>query len=361
MGLRMKVRNNPPFDKCLSSAKTPIFWNGTGWIAGTARFFCPIFLVLFVNFVTAAGQERTPQPVATPISPLQLIHFGDVIDVDVVGSLEFDWRGGLTPEGYLDGFERLERPVFAMCKTEQEVAELIRQQFSRILRSPEVVVRTIDRTGRAHAYVTGAVRTPQRFQLKRPVDLIELIVLSGGVTDASNGEITIFRPPQVNCQPLNPSDPTIKISVGRTPERRTIKISDLITGQPDANVRIVSGDIVNVTENTPVFVMGDVLSPRRLNLTPELTLTRAIAAAGGAARPYRGQKVRIHRRGSASGPIELDLRKIETAEPADYPLEPYDVIEVDQKGVEPRKLAGIPADDAGRGKAMSRLPLRIVD
>ena len=53
----------------------------------------------------------------------ELVHYGDIIDVDVVGSFEFDWRGRLTPEGFLDGYDRIEDPVFALCTPESAVAE----------------------------------------------------------------------------------------------------------------------------------------------------------------------------------------------------------------------------------------------
>ncbi|MDM7924023.1 MAG: hypothetical protein QUS14_17160 [Pyrinomonadaceae bacterium] len=38
----------------------------------------------------------------------ELIHYGDLIDIDVVGSFEYDWRGTLTQEGFIDGNERLQ-------------------------------------------------------------------------------------------------------------------------------------------------------------------------------------------------------------------------------------------------------------
>ena len=46
-----------------------------------------------------------PTPVSIPESEVNLIHSGDLIDVDVVGSIEYDWRGRLNPEGFLDGIE----------------------------------------------------------------------------------------------------------------------------------------------------------------------------------------------------------------------------------------------------------------
>jgi len=36
------------------------------------------------------------------LKDIDRVHQGDIIDVDVVGSFEFDWRGGLNPEGFIE-------------------------------------------------------------------------------------------------------------------------------------------------------------------------------------------------------------------------------------------------------------------
>ena len=307
----------------------------------------------------AAGSAQTAVADQSQKDP-ELIHYGDIIDIDVVGSLEYDWRGGLTPEGFLDGPERLETQIFALCRTEDEVASSVRDGYRTVLREPNVVVRIVDRSNRALAYAAGAVRTPQRFQLRRPVSLAEIIVLSGGITDSSNGEITIFRPPTVNCRGTGTEMPSFENAATRVPKRFSVKISDLLSGKGEANIPILTGDIVTIAEAAPVFVTGDVRSPRRMNLTPDLTLSRAIMAAGGAGRSFKGQKARIFRRG-APGVLEFDMRKNSEGGPDDPKLEPYDVIEITQKGVEPRRVAPV-ADISDRSSnPLSRLPLRIVD
>lgn len=286
------------------------------------------------------------------------IHFGDLIDIDVVGSLEFDWRGRLSPEGFLDGPERLASPVFALCRTESEVAAAVREGYSKVLRSPNVVVRIIDRSNRALAYIDGAVRTPQRLQLRRRLSLPELIVLSGGITDASSGEIVIFRPPNVNCREA--AETSFENASTQAPRRLSVKIPDLLSGKTGADFQVLPGDIVTVVEAGPVFVSGDVRTPRRLNITPEMTLSRAVAAAGGAVKPFNGQTVRVYRRG-VTEPITFDLSKIASGSQPDPKLEPFDVVEVEQKGVDPKRLA-LPESAADRrSEGLSKLPLRIVD
>src|SRR5688572_12535390 len=116
--------------------------------------------IMVLSAHTAQGQEKTV-PEAGTFG--EQIHYGDLVEVDVVGSLDFDWRGGLTPEGFLDGLERAESPVYALCRSEGEVATAVAERYRRILRDPNVVVRILDRSNRALAYISGAVKTPQRF------------------------------------------------------------------------------------------------------------------------------------------------------------------------------------------------------
>jgi protein involved in polysaccharide export with SLBB domain len=128
-----------------------------------------------------------------------LVHFGDLLEVDVVGSYDYDWRGSLTPEGYLDGFDTIENQIYALCQTEGDLSAAVEKELAKTLRDPKVEVRILDRSNRAVAYLSGAVRSPKRFQIKRNVHLNELLVLSGGITDRSSGEISIFRPANLNC------------------------------------------------------------------------------------------------------------------------------------------------------------------
>lgn len=311
--------------------------------------------------IAGVAGYSSAQPDSGANAARERIHFGDLVDVDFVGSLEFDWRGGMNREGFLDGLERADKPVYALCRTEAEVAAAIEDRHRHFLRDPKVVVRIVDRSNRALAFITGAVRTPQRLQLRRAVSLQELIVLSGGVTDASNGEIVIFRPPNVSCSgsAAAGNQPVSLSSAG--PRRTSVKIADLLAGDPDANPTVVSGDVVNVVEAPPVFLIGDVVAPKRMNLTPDLTLSRAIASAGGAARSFSGQKARVYRRGPDAKILEYDLRRIVESKEEDPTLQAYDVIEVEQRGSTPKKVLPIPDPPGADGGRMLKLPLRIVD
>src|SRR6476661_2461309 len=164
----------------------------------TGSLLWPFLVFVSLSFVGTSiqlfGQTATPTPAGSDTTESLLIHYGDLIDVDVIGSLDGDWRGTVSPEGFLQGLIYAPEPVFALCKTEIAIADEIASQYSKTLKDPRVVVRVLDRSGRAATLLLGAVRNQQRFKLRREVRLHELLALSGGITDTASGEITIARP-----------------------------------------------------------------------------------------------------------------------------------------------------------------------
>src|SRR6185369_5181985 len=195
-----------------------------------------LLLVLFLNLSSRVAIDQVPAKTPEDSAPTttaeaDLVHFGDVVDVDVLGSLDFDWRGTLTPEGYLNGLDKIEEQVYALCRSESAIATDIAKYYGKFLREPKVVVRIVDRGNRALAIVDGAVRKPQRYQIRRPVLLNELIILSGGITDRSSGEIAIYRPKSLNCldQTANPNSETfVNARQGNDSQNIAIRISDLL-------------------------------------------------------------------------------------------------------------------------------------
>ena len=308
----------------------------------------------------AVGQNGETRPAQDPISR---IHLGDVIDVDIVGSFEHDWRGTLTPEGFLDGLEELGTQIYALCRTEDEVAAALTREFSRTLRDPKIIVRILDRSGRPEALISGGVRNPARLQIKRPVRLLETIVIAGGITDIASGEITIFRPAMAGCEAAVEETEFVKSSSGPAPSRTLrIKVADILKGEPEANPWVRSGDIVTILEAPPVYVIGGVATPGPVQLRNELTLSRAIATAGGVAKNGNAAEITIFRRdGGETETISADLNKIETDPASDIELKPYDIIDIPQRGGEKRQFPPVIQGDTGEAEDREKLPLRIID
>jgi protein involved in polysaccharide export with SLBB domain len=300
------------------------------------------------------------QPVAfrgsDPDSYLNRVHAGDVIDIRVVGNLEYDWRGGLTPEGFLDGFEKIPKQIFALCRSEDEIAKEITGELGTILRNPQTEVRILDRTNRAPATIEGAITTPLRFQLKRPARLNELIIAAGGITDRASGEIMISRSDGLSCVQWNSTSGDRQVS------NRTVRIGDLISGNAEANPVIVSGDLVVIFEASPVFLLGAVGNQGRIDHRPELTVSRAVDSAGGMLKDAVPERVTIFRREKGStSTIQVDLNKIKSHLSEDVVLKPFDIIDVPFKGKPPRKLPPVFEAEYVSADRRSKLPLKIIE
>jgi len=314
------------------------------------------FLPIFLGLVLASG------PVAAQNAQTELVHFGDLVEVDVVGSYEYDWRGSLTPEGYLDGLDNLENQIYALCRTERELSTVIEKELGKTLKSPKVEVRILDRSNRAVAFVTGAVRAPKRFQIKRKVMLSELLVLAGGITDRSSGEISIFRPANLNCTESKPrtDNAFVKASQPGGSETINIKIADILRGDAPSNPQILSGDIVTVSEALPVYIIGGVNTPQQISLRNTLTLSRAIASAGGLAKEGRPVITIFRREGRETKIVKADLDTIASGQSEDPVLKPFDIIDVPEKG-KPARARPPMIDKAVSGTALASLPLRVID
>lgn len=306
-------------------------------------------------FVAFAAVILTAVGVLGQSKLLTTVHYGDRIEIDVLGSFEFDWRGGLNPEGFLDGFDRAEGQIFVLCKTEDEIADEVAKLYSRFLREPKVTVRIIDTSGRPNVFLTGGVRNATRFRLMRSVTLQELLVLSGGLTEFASGDVTIFRRPDTSCE-----------QAGDGPERqpRTIrvKISDLLAGDVNANPAILTGDIIDVNEAFPIYVIGGITRPGRQLFRAELSLSRAVAAAGGLEKNGVASQVVIYRReGGASSVIEADLEQIGQGSAVDIELKPYDVIDIGIRGREGRQFPPVVDGSGSPPVPREQLPLRVID
>jgi protein involved in polysaccharide export with SLBB domain len=328
-----------------------------------SKFTMCVFSVglAFLFALTLAAHAQTP---ADAPDQADLIHLGDLVDVDVVGSFEYDWRGTLTPEGFLDGFDKLEEPVYALCRSEEDVAADVAKVFSKMLRDPKVVVHVLDRSSRAVVFLDGAVKFPQRFQIRRPVRLNELLIVAGGITENTSGEISIFRPQNLSCAaaPKVSGEKFVSVRQQSGPQTLNIKIPDLLSGDKNSNPQILSGDIVTVSEALPVYVMGGVNVPRQVSARSRTTLSRAIAAAGGVSKKGLAESVTIYRREAGETKIlQADLNKINDESAEDLLLKPYDIVEVAQKGYAKRKYPPV-IDTAGfQTSKLANLPLRIIE
>lgn len=281
--------------------------------------------------------------------PGEMIHPGDLIEVDELGGFEYDWRGRLNPEGFLDGSAKIVDPIFGLCKTPAQLADAIREVYAKTLRDPRVVVRILDRSQRPVAILDGALRQPMRLQIRREVRLSELFVISGGFTDRASGEITLLRPSGQNCDSGADKSPVTKI-----------RISSILSGDKAANAVVRSGDLVTVESVPPVYVIGGVNRPGKVDWREGATVSRVVAAAGGVSTRGVSGSVSIFRReASGSRVIEADLDQVKAGTTEDVEVRPFDIIDVPIRGT-PKRATPPVAEPVESRIRTGPLPLRVI-
>ena len=338
-------------------------------VLGTISFLI-LFLCIssFVELQYLTAQTPAPSPTPTAGTPeIDLVHIGDVVDVDFAGGFEYDWRGPLTPEGNLEGLDSIAGPIFALCRSENEIAIDVNRIYSKMLRDPQATVRIIDRSKRAVVRLDGAVKMPVRFRLMRPVHLRELLIAAGGLTDDASGDITIFRPPKVGCEKNTSVDATGESQKQGPPtgngfKLNNITVKDLLAGKTAADPLILSGDMITVTRSRPIYVIGAVNNPRPIYSHGEMTLSRAIDSAGGVSKGAILQTISIFRReGGENRVITADLEKIKTGIEGDIDLKPFDIIDVAFRGRVKRKYPPVIANGNGSEQNVAEPPLKIIE
>lgn len=325
--------------------------------------FCPFYLFLIYISVSFSFAQEFKTKNETD----QLIHFGDLIEVDIIGGNDFDWRGTLNPEGFLDGIEFVDEPIYALCQDEKTVAAQIVKGYSKILRNPQVVVKILDKSGRAVSYLYGAVKFPQRFQITRPVRLNELLILSGGLDERASGEIQLLRTNSLNCLENNNKNTDKKAETLNVKDdlqgTKLLKINvlEMLKGYEESNPIILNGDIITVSEAEPIYVVGGVENPRKINARTEMTITRAISSAGGFAKNANLKNIVIYRRNkSETQVIEVDFDKIKNDAAEDIVLKKFDILEIGVNGEEKKRFSPYVKIIETQNKPLE-LPLRIVE
>lgn len=168
--------------------------------------------------------------------------------------------------------------------------------------------------------VIGAVRTPRRLDALLPLRLLEVLVRVGGPNERAGKTISVIH--SCNCSPCDKP---------KASDVNEYNLVDVLRGRENGNPFVVPGDIVMVPEADSIFVMGNVITQRSIRFSEGMTVTRAIAFAGGVVRSSDLVAIRIHRTpsgGPRPDPIIANLRSILKRGTEDVLLQPWDVVEV---------------------------------
>lgn len=248
---------------------------------------------------------------------------GDILDIRVYNRPQLS-RDAVRVEG--NGMLRMpliENEIQAACLTEGELAKEISTRYARYYKNLQVDVFIKEYHSKQVAII-GAVNEQSRFELQRRVRLLELLTYAKGPSAKAGQTINIVHSTAATpCKQTDDSDTSAAFS--------SYKLSDVLQGDPKSNPYLEPGDIVTLPEADQVYVVGNVFMPLTISLKEPITLTRAIAMAGGLKQDTRKDKIRVLRQEPGTTirkEITVDLYAIEKKRSEDLELAPNDIIDV---------------------------------
>lgn len=297
----------------------------------TRKTSAAALLVLFFLTVTAVPQSQNspkPQPSAGIASENYVIGPGDVLDVTVVKNDTLSRAGLRVSNLGTIQLPMLDTDVKAACMNERELANSIKDLYKKYLVSPYINVAVREFNSNPVA-VIGAVNSPGRFQLQRTIRLAELMTFVNGPSAAAGDTVEIIRSSgRPFCR-----DGELIMPTENGDELLSVSLDDAFKGAEILNPVILAGDIVRLTEAGQVtaYIQGNVKDTIAISLKDPVTLSQAIAMAGGLTPGAQTEKIKIRRQKPGSinrEEMTVNLKAILKQQQDDVLLVANDIIDV---------------------------------
>src|SRR5687767_11165040 len=281
----------------------------------------PSLLVLIVlasgasqAFAQAAASPAAPQPTAKPPAAQILADTDyrvgpqDVLAVRIYGEEKLSGRIRIDNDGSFP-FEYLGRVKAEGMTTAQIEAYLTKALGDGYLRNPQISVEVVEYRSQS-VFVTGEVRSPNKYSLPGNSTLMDVLTLAGSITQNAGNwvQITHAREGADLLGPSASADYDVRVN-----------LRDIQTGKAQ-NITMRDGDTIFVPKADRVWVVGEVRTPQGVVYEEGMTVFEAIAAAGGITQKGSNSRIEIVR-------IENGQRKAIDAKQTDM-LRPGDQVNV---------------------------------
>lgn len=276
----------------------------------------------------AAATVSTPPGTVVETDERYRIGPGDVLDVRVYKRPELSRESVRVDNRGLIRMPLVDEDIVAACLTESELGRAIAALYTEYLRNPQVGVFVKEFKSTPVA-VLGAVERPGRFQLERRLRLLELLSLAGGPTEHAGAKLQLVRgEPTARCNATPTKEGDGDFAADTPSGFAAFDLNATLRGEESANPYVEPGDVVSLPEADQVYVVGNVYRPSSLALKERITVSQAVAMAGGALPDSKKNRVRIVRQGQAATEIYVDLDAIARHQAEDVTLTPNDIVEV---------------------------------
>jgi len=276
----------------------------------------------------------------------------------------------LNRELRVNGQGEITMPMVGVVKvaslTPQEIEKRLMELYdARFLVNPQISVE-VKEFRHQRVAVTGAVAKPGSYEIIGPRTLLEVLSLAGGFSNlgtptgggAQAGDVVNV----IRHQNAPDLAKTLKAGTATQPfspktETIVIDLRQLVSGKdPNLNITVRNGDVIHVPFAGTAYVLGGVRKPGNIAVKENLTISQAVAMAGGVDPILGTNSITVMRFDDQGKPISINtnLSNIIARSDPDLPLKDSDVVVVNESTVKKtlyilRSLLPIPSGSYGIG------------
>lgn len=200
------------------------------------------------------------------------------------------------------------------------------------LTNPQIIVSVVEYRHQKVA-VTGAVSKPDSYALIGPRTLLEVLGMAGGLSDKA-GEVAHIIRSQKATTTFRTGAPQSSFSPGT--ETAIVDLNQLLLkGAAQLNYSIQNGDVVYVPYANIAYVLGAVTKPGEVPIKNNMTVTKAVAVAGGQHVILSSNSaiiLRLDENGQRQT-IPVNIASIMKGSEPDVPLKENDIVYVQESGI----------------------------
>ena len=245
-----------------------------------------------------------------------LIGPGDLLKVQVMQAPE------LNSEARVNSQNSISLPLLGNVQVagltavgaQDRISDLLSEKY---MHDPHVVVSIAEYKSKRVA-VIGSVLTPGTYELLGKGSLLDALAQAGGLAVNASEIAYVTRTDDAG------NEKSVQIDLDQLLDK----------GQTDLNIPIQMGDVVYIPEAGVVYVDGAVERPGSFPLEEDMTVSRAITAAGGFDDVASSSEIKLVR--NVNGQIQvtpIDLKQIHAGTQTDMELQDQDVVVVGKSGI----------------------------
>jgi polysaccharide biosynthesis/export protein len=143
------------------------------------------------------------------------------------------------------------------------------------------------------------------FTVSQRMRLADALALAGGLAEDAGHVVYVIRRPAADDTPKGAPEPSASVddsrastpAVDATPREiiKAVDLAGLAKGRPEFNLRLESGDVVEIPRAGSFYVGGEVTKPGSYQLKTHTTVEQATMAAGGIKPVADRDDIRLYR------------------------------------------------------------------